>query len=97
MYALIQKSDNAILKVGDIYFELSPDKPFYWKECPKDCTTNWTFDGVDFISPIAPQPDIYIPSVVSMRQARLALLQEGIISLVNLNIICIFFAKQNSY
>jgi hypothetical protein len=83
MYALIQKSDNKILKVGTEFYSLSEEKPFYWKNCPEECTVNWVFNGSTFTAPVIPEPEPYIPSVVSMRQARLALLQSGLLTTVD--------------
>lgn len=83
MYALIQKSDNKILKVGTEFYSLSEEKPFYWKDCPKECTIDWIFNGSTFKAPVIPEPEPYIPSVVSMRQARLALLQSGLLATVD--------------
>jgi len=82
MYALIQKSDNSILRVAPEGPQLAEEKPFYWLECPDDCKTNWAFDGIKFNSPIIPEPEISVPNVVSMRQARLALLQAELLTLV---------------
>lgn len=56
MYALIQKSDNAILRVGPDYYDLSPEKPFYWTPCPPECTTAWTYNGSEFFPPVVPTP-----------------------------------------
>lgn len=67
MYALIQKSDNSILKIGTEWFDLSPEKPFYWVECPVDCTTQWTYDGSNFVPPIIPVID---PQIAINEEAR---------------------------
>lgn len=52
MYALIQKSDNKIIKISSEFAELSKVKPFYWIDCPQDCTEIWTYDGKNFIKPL---------------------------------------------
>lgn len=83
MFALIQKSDNKILRIGNEFFTLADEKPFYWMECPDNCTIEWSFDGTTFTAPVIPEPDPYIPDVVSMRQARLALLQAGLLTQIN--------------
>lgn len=83
MFALIQKSDNKILRIGNEFFNLSDEKPFYWIECPDNCNTDWTYDGENFIEPVVPEPEPYIPESVSMRQARLALLQSGLLATVD--------------
>ena len=59
MYALIQKSDNQILRVAQEGVTLANEKPFYWGDCPDDVTTAWTYDGSQFISPsvIPPTPE----------------------------------------
>jgi hypothetical protein len=54
MYALIQKSDNTILRVAPEGPQLAEEKPFYWLECPDDCKPNWTFDGDAFNPPVVP-------------------------------------------
>lgn len=77
MFALIQKSDNEILRVSIAGAELSDQKPFYWIECPENCDISWTFDGQVFIPPTPQEPEQYIPSSCSRRQGRLALLQAG--------------------
>lgn len=77
MFALIQKSDNTILRVSAIGAELSDQKPFYWAECPENCNLDWTFDGLMFTAPVPQEPEPYIPSSCSRRQGRLALLQAG--------------------
>jgi len=82
MYALIQKSDNTIHRIATDGVQLAEEKPFYWLECPDDCNTNWSFDGIKFNIPVIPEPEISIPNVVSMRQARLALLQAELLTLV---------------
>ena len=48
---------------------------------PDDCGPGWTYDGTDFSAP-APPPAI-VPLVVTMRQARLALLGAGLLQTVN--------------
>lgn len=52
-------------------------EPLYWLDCPSNCTTEWIYNGSDFIAPIPPAP--VIPTQVSMRQARLALLQNNLL------------------
>jgi hypothetical protein len=56
MYALIQKSDNKILRFSDHGPTLADEKPFYWEECPDNCNSSWTYDGYKFIAP--KEPDI---------------------------------------
>lgn len=80
MFALIQKSDNKILRVGPEGPELSTEKPFYWIECPEDCNVSWTYDGESFNAPVTPEPEPFIPTSVTMRQARIALHRNGLLS-----------------
>ncbi len=56
MHALIQKTDNTILRIAPEGSQLAEEKPFYWLECPDDCKTNWTFDGNQFSQPAPPPP-----------------------------------------
>jgi len=56
MQALIQKSDNKILRVASEGAELSEVKPFYWTDCPDETTLEWTFDGTQFNAPVV-QPE----------------------------------------
>ena len=48
MWALIEKSTNKIIRVEQEGVELSELKPFYWIQCPDNCTASWVFDGVNF-------------------------------------------------
>lgn len=82
MYALIQKSDSKILKTSSEFTELAAEKPFYWVECPDNCTTAWTFSG-EFEAPVPAVEVPVIPSIVDMAQARLALLQFGLLATVD--------------
>ena len=47
-------------------------------EAPNEVQRGWSFDGGDYTAPPAPPPTI--PQVVTMRQARLALLGAGLLS-----------------
>jgi hypothetical protein len=51
MYALIGLN-NKILDISSEAFEVHPD--LRWLECPENCTTNWVFDGENFIEPTDP-------------------------------------------
>lgn len=48
MFALIGLN-NKILEVKTEIFEVHPD--LRWIECSDNCTTNWVFDGENFIEP----------------------------------------------
>lgn len=67
MHALIQKSDNQILRVAPEGPTLAEEKPFYWLQCPDDCTTAWTFDGAAFSAPVIPEPEPETPEQVIAR------------------------------
>lgn len=63
-------------------FELfNPGYAQQFVSCPDDVRAGWTYDGTNWAAP-APVPTP-VPSVVSMRQARLALLQAGKLAEVN--------------
>lgn len=51
MFALINKTDNKILRVGSSNTELSASKPFAWTSCPDACNTQWSYDGTIFTQP----------------------------------------------
>lgn len=73
MYALIQKSDNTILKTAEEFTSLSNQKPFYWKKCSSDVNTSWTFNGKDFIRPVEQLVPTTVELVVTPWQLRQAL------------------------
>jgi hypothetical protein len=80
MRALISpQENNRILEVKVIDFPVA--LPFYWIDCPDNVTTNWKYVGGSFVAP-TPEP---IPEIieVSMRQARLALLQYSLLQAVD--------------
>jgi hypothetical protein len=54
MYALIQKSDNAILRLANEGKDLAPEKPFYWTACPETTTLETKFDGTNFYDKPSP-------------------------------------------
>jgi hypothetical protein len=56
MYALIQKSDNKILRVSAEGVILAESKPFEWVECPDNCNTNWTYENEVFTEPLPKEP-----------------------------------------
>lgn len=74
MFALIQKSDNTILRVSEEGRNLAESKPFYWLECPADCTTEWAFNGDIFSAPViaSPTPEEYQTKVNAEARAYLA-------------------------
>lgn len=83
MLALIAHNENdRICQVQETEFPVAP--PLEWVACPDECTTEWTYVDGTFEPPVP--PPVYIPSVVSMRQARLALYQQGLLSQVQTTI-----------
>lgn len=50
MKALISpQENNRILEVVETLFPVA--FPLFWIECPSNCTTNWTYDGLNFLEP----------------------------------------------
>lgn len=85
MKALISpQENNRIAEVAVTDFPIA--EPLYWLDCPDNCKTDWTYINNQFIEPVIPDPVIVIPTTVSMRQARLALLQVEILNEVNTTI-----------
>lgn len=74
--------NNRIVQIEDNPFDVAP--PLTWVACADNVTTEWTYGGGVFVQPAGPPPvPVVIPTVVSMRQARLALLQGGLLTTVN--------------
>lgn len=80
MKALISPNENGrIAELAVTEFPIA--EPLFWVDCADNVTTEWTYiDGV-FSEPVS--PPVPIPTVVSMRQARLALLQAGLLATVD--------------
>lgn len=73
--------NNRICEVRDDKFPVA--LPLFFADCPDNTTTDWTYSGGAF-SPPAPAPaPVVIPTTVSMRQARLALLQVNLLATVD--------------
>jgi len=70
-YAIIESGQVANMIVADAEFAASVGAV----ACTDDVGIGWTYDGTNWAAP-APKPPP-VPGVVSMRQARLALLQAG--------------------
>ena len=82
MKALISPAENnRICQIEDDANIFEVAEPLYWFDCPVDCWYDWTFSNGQFYPP-APETINLIPSTVSMRQARLALFQEGLLDQV---------------
>lgn len=82
MKALISPNENnriVEIKANNRTFPIA--EPLHWADCPDNCTTEWTYVDGQFIELAPPAP--VIPSTVSMRQARLALLQSNLLETVN--------------
>lgn len=80
MRALISPQEgNRILEVKTIDFPVAA--PLYWIDCPDNVTTDWKFLSNTFIPP-TPVVDPGVQSV-TMRQARLALLQYNLLTAVD--------------
>lgn len=71
--------DNRICQVADAEFPIA--LPLFWADCADDVTTEWSYVDGEFLAPATPAP--VIPTTVSMRQARLALLQSNLLDEVN--------------
>ena len=71
--------NNRIAEVAIAEFPVA--EPLFWVDCPDSVTVGWSYDGSTFSEPTT--PPVQIPSAVSMRQARLALLQQGLLPTVN--------------
>jgi hypothetical protein len=53
MKALISpQENNRIAQVEAVPFEVA--KPLYWINCPDSVTTEWTYNGKEFVSPSIP-------------------------------------------
>lgn len=77
MKALISPNENnRIAEVSANEFPVA--EPLHWVDCPDDCTPEWSYDGIAFHEPL--NFGTPVPQSVSMRQARLALLQIGLLS-----------------
>lgn len=85
MKALISPNENnriVEIKANNRTFPIA--EPLHWVDCPDNCKTDWTYVDGQFIEPVPLAP--VIPTTVSMRQARLALLQVDLLTQVNLAI-----------
>lgn len=77
-YALVEQSGR-VAQVQAQQFPVAP--PLQWVQCADSVTPEWTYNGTSFVPPAPPQ--VVIPSIVSMRQARLALLHAGLLATVD--------------
>lgn len=69
-YAILENGRVANLIVADAEFAASIGAV----ECPGHVDLGWAYDGATWAAPV---PVVVVPDVVTMRQARLALLQAG--------------------
>ena len=82
MKALISPNEsNRIVELSLVPFEVA--LPLHWVDCPVDITTEWAYFGGVFEPPVVLPVVTLIPTSVTMRQARLALLQAGLLASVN--------------
>lgn len=75
MKALISPNEgNRIVEVASLSFPVA--EPLFWVDCPDHINEGWKFNqnGTFTEPPVLVQE---IPSIVTMRQAQLALLQSG--------------------
>lgn len=71
MKALIDpRFDNRICQVQEDSFEVAD--PLYWTDCPEDCTTEWTYNGTEFLPPVGPTP----PTAEENKATAVSLLQQ---------------------
>ena len=81
MKALISpQENNRICEVKQIEFPVA--LPLYWLDCPDNVTTEWTYTKTGFNPPQVNPVDTNVTEV-SMRQARLALLQYNLLTAVD--------------
>ena len=79
MKALISPfENNRICQIETKDFAVA--EPLFWVNCSSEITTEWTYVENTFVPPVI--PPIKIPTSVSMRQARLALFQDGLLNQV---------------
>lgn len=59
MKALISPNeDNRICQIERDENVFPVADPLYWKICPNDCTTNWTYSGGEFFRPVIVQEPV---------------------------------------
>lgn len=81
MLALVSpQENNRVVEVGQTSFPVA--LPLYWLDCSDDVKAGWTLTPQGFIPPEVETNTIEILEV-SMRQARLALLQYNMLNSVN--------------
>lgn len=82
MKALISPQENN--RIAEVVVKEFPvAQPLYWLDCPDNVTTEWTYDKNGFNAPVSPSTPEQKVTEVSMRQARLALLQYGYLTAVD--------------
>lgn len=72
-----------VVEVCDADFEVA--SPLFWVDCPDDLDITKVYYNIDLANfqDIIKITQITIPQIVTMRQARLALLQSGYLDIVN--------------
>lgn len=82
MKALISPNENGrVVEIASAPFPVA--QPLFWVEAPFMVNTDWRYVDGEFVAPSKPEPVNPIPSIVSMRQARLALLQSNLLAQVD--------------
>jgi hypothetical protein len=71
--------DGKVVELNETGFPVAP--ALTWVDCSPEVKVNWLYSDGIFSAP--PAPIKSPPKIVSMRQARLALLQAGLLSTVN--------------
>lgn len=84
MKALISpQQDNLVVQVVNDLDVFEVATPLYWVDCPENVVAySFMYINGEFSPYYAPEPIIIIPTTVSMRQARLALLQQNLLDTV---------------
>lgn len=75
--------ETKVVEIVETPFDVHPS--MVWVDVPNDLilTGDWTYENGVFVEPVEVEQEVVIPSVVTMRQARLALLQQGLLSTVS--------------
>jgi len=84
MKALISPDNNLVIQVEADSNTFPVAEPLYWITCPDTIVAyQYQYNNGEFSLYDIPTPPTVIPQSVSMRQARLALLQAGLLETVN--------------
>ena len=64
--------NNQIVQVEQKAFPVAPE--LIWLDCPENCTTEWSFDGTNFLEP---QPQPVVVTAEQNKQQAVGLLQQS--------------------